>query len=370
MTTMKKNLIIPEVVGEVADSHFGERMTLLPVTRVDTTLEGVPGDTLKFPCFRYIGKADEVQENGQVVPSVLSADTVEAKVKKYAKAVVITDEARMSSVGDPIGEAARQLAVSIDHALDEALFDTLGQVDADRMVAVDSLNADSVADALTLFGEELDGDKMLITDAKGFAALRKDPMYLRASDMGQRMIFSGVVGEIWGCQIVVTSRLKPNEQTGEARAYIVKPGALRLVSKRGTLVEKQREAEYMRDTLFASRHCACYLYDQGKCVGLVRYQKVEVVEDGVSATEGGKSGTTRLDLAPERRAPVNMRWVVRMSDAQAPDAEFGKPLTGVTPWVNGQTDMATGGRAWAHLYLVGDKDLLPVKEAVVMAVSK
>lgn len=368
-TTMKKNLIIPEVMGEVADSHFGRRITLLPVTQIDDTLEGVPGDTLKFPCFRYIGKADEVAENGQVAAGLLSADTVEAKVKKYAKAVCITDEARMSGAGDPVGEAAKQLAYAIDHALDEELFSVLKGLGGARQMAAESLSSDAVADALTLFGEDMQGEKLLVTDAEGFAELRKDPAYIRASDMGQKMICDGVAGEIWGCQIVISSRVREDSETGEKRRYILKPGALRLVSKRGTAVEKHREPEYMRDTVYASRHCACYLYDQARAAALVTYTALKVIENaGIEAEEGDKAGETRLILPAALAAPLSMRWMYTMENDPAPKGVFGKDVTGAKEWRGGS--LPTGGKQWVHLYLTGKKDMKPVKEAAVPAVVK
>ncbi len=124
-TTLKQHLIIPEVIADMVESAFGAKSALLPLATLDRTLMGVPGDTLKFPAFRYIGKAEEVAENGEVSPGILSADTVPVTVKKYAKAVRVTDEARLSGFGDPLGEAARQLARAIDHAVDDALFERL-----------------------------------------------------------------------------------------------------------------------------------------------------------------------------------------------------------------------------------------------------
>ena len=46
-----------------------------------------------------------------------------------------------------------------------------------------------------------------------------------------------VVGEIWGCQIIITNKVKTNATVKEKQHFIVKPGALRLLNKRGTLVE-------------------------------------------------------------------------------------------------------------------------------------
>lgn len=266
-TTLTSNLIIPEVIADLIETKLGDRISLLPLASVDNTLAGQPGDTLKFPAFSYIGKADVVAENGQITPVALQASSVSAKVKKYAKAVQITDEARLSGFGDPVGEAATQLAHSIDHAIDDDLFAALSALPAARVkTGITALSANSVADALTLFGEDLDGPKVILVDAAGFAALRKDPGYIRSADLGQRQIYSGVVGEVWGCQIVVSNKIKP--VATKLKYFIVKPGALRLVNKTGTFLEVQREASHMRDTLYAAKHATTYLYDASKAIAM------------------------------------------------------------------------------------------------------
>lgn len=361
--TLKTNLVIPEVVADLVDTNYGAAISLLPVTVVDNTLAGQPGDTLKFPAFRYIGAAEEVGENSQITATLLSSFAVPATVKKYAKAVTITDEARLCGYGDPVGEAAAQLARAIDHAVDDALYAQLGGLSYSRLYPVAALSADAVADALTLFGEALDEPKVLLVDPAGFAALRKDEDYIRASDVGQRMIFSGIVGEIWGCQIAVSSKIKADAMTGEKRFYILKPGALRLVNKSGTLVEVQRSAEYMRDTVYASRHCAAYLYDESRAAALTVYSALETISpaaDGIH-TVPGASGKYFIAV-PEACAPAPalMKWVYKQSGSASETITFGTALTGYTDWA-ADAEITKGANTHAHLALVYAADMKPVK---------
>ena len=101
--TTTNNLIIPEVVSSLIDGSLGDGVTLLPLAEQDDTLVGQPGDTLKFPVFSYIGKAAVVAENGQIIPGQLTASMKSVTVHKYAKAISISDEARLSGYGDPVG---------------------------------------------------------------------------------------------------------------------------------------------------------------------------------------------------------------------------------------------------------------------------
>ncbi|MDO5022435.1 MAG: hypothetical protein Q4E07_03735 [Eubacteriales bacterium] len=365
MITQSKDLIIPEVVSDIIEQFLGGRISLLPVTENDNSLEGVPGDTLKFPCFRYIGKAEQVDENGKVTTGLLSADTVSAKVKKYAKAVCITDEARLSGFGDPIGEAAKQLAYSIDHAVDEELYSLLDNIPLRRKFAASSLSSDAVADALSLFGEELDGKKLLFTDAQGFAALRKDPSYIRASDLGQRIICAGVVGEIWGCQIVISNRIKENTDTHEKQHFIVKPGALRIVNKKGTTLEVDREPDYMRSTLYASKHCACYLYDSARVASVTEFRGLQDVSaKGFVSIPGENTGESYI-MIPEELIPAQgLKWHYLLSSENKLKGTYGTAITGAKPYLGEDTPIIAGANTHIHMLLL-DALNKPVKTATL-----
>ncbi|NLX83538.1 MAG: hypothetical protein GXZ04_06970 [Clostridiales bacterium] len=352
-TTTTMNVIIPEVLSDLVETKLGGRMSLLPLAVQDNTLKGQPGDTLKFPAFRYIGKAEEVAENGRVTPNLLTSFAVAAMVRKYAKAVQITDEVRLSGFGDPVGEAAAQLAHAIDHAVDDALFAEMGRLPLGRLYPVAGLSAAAVADGLTLFGEDLDGEKVILVDPEGFAALRKDPDFIRASDLGQRAIFTGVMGEIWGCQILVSSRVKADAERGEKRYYIIKPGALRLVNKTGTFIEVNREAEYMRDTIYASKHCAAYLYDDSKALALSLFLGVETLDADTAGIMSlpGSAGKTRL-IIPDNMTPATCKWVYTLDSSPNKALTFGTAVTGATAWVDAQTEIATGSNTYIHAILV------------------
>ena len=360
-TTLKSNLIIPEVIADLVETTLGDKVTLLPLTTADDSLVGQPGDTLKFPAFRYIGKATKVDENGLVQSSVLSAQMVSATVGKYAKAVQITDESRLCGFGDPVGEAALQLAHAIDHAVDDALFDVLKGAGYQRRAGITALSSEAVVDALTLFGEDQEGDKVLLTDADGFAKLRKDPNYLRANDIAQRMVFSGAVGEIWGCQIVISSKIKTDPLAKEKQYFIVKPGALRLVNKTGINIEVEREPAYMRDNVYCSRHCAAYLYDAGKLVSLCLFTGLETLDEALSGItlEAGDTGETVLIIPDTMQAPLNYKWVYVLSDIASP-AAYGTAMTGTQAYVDSATAIDALGKSFLHLCLVG-QDMKPIK---------
>ena len=364
--TLKANLVIPEVIADLVETKLGDNVTLLPLAEQANTLEGQPGDTLKFPAFEYIGAASVVDENGQVVVGNLAAGAKTATVRKYAKAISITDEARLSGFGNPMDEAAKQLARSIDQGVDDELFSVLNGVNINRKWANSTLSADNIADALVLFGEDLTGPKILLTDAAGFAQLRKDSDYIKASDMGQRMINGDVVGEIWGCQILITNKVKNNTTVKEKQHFIVKPGALRLVNKRGTLIEVQREPDYMRDNIFASKHCVAYLYDHSKVVAITEFTGLQALPaDCGIKTVAGESGKTKIVIPDVMAAPAGYKWVYKLDKTATDLGTFGTAVSGTTDWVDSNTGVTAGENTHAHVVLVNATDSKPVKTITV-----
>lgn len=366
--TLTSNLIIPEVVASLIDGNLGDGVTLLPLAEQDDTLVGQPGDTLKFPVFAYIGKAAVVAENGQIIPGQLTASMKSVTVQKYAKAIAISDEARLSGYGDPVGEGSRQLARALDHAVDDDLFQCLNDVGVARKYVSGTVTADAIADALTLFGEDPEGDKVFLTDPAGLAALRKDPDFVGRGDMGEALVMRGAKGEVWGCEIVISNKVRENASVKEKNYFIVKPGALRLVNKQGALVEVEREPEYMRDNIFASLHCVPYLYDASKVIAITQFTGLQTLTDKAGAlgfkTVAGASGKTKIVIPDEWKAPAGYNWAYKLNTAAAEEGTYNTAYTSDGDWTSAATEITATGKTYCHLLLV-DASEKPVKTLTI-----
>ena len=204
-----------------------------------------------------------VAEGNDISISQLTEQTKTVQIKKYGKGVQITDEAVLSGYGDPIGQATYQMALAIASAVDN---DLLAALDANDVVheITEEMNADDIADALTLFGEDIDGEKVLLTNAEGYATLRKANSWIPGTEVGADMIIRGTVGMIHGCQVVVTNRIK--ESSNVTNFHIVKPGALAIYMKRDTLVEVDRDIVNKTTVMTADKHFATYLLDASKAI--------------------------------------------------------------------------------------------------------
>lgn len=261
--TYLANLFNPQVVGDMLNVKLTDAIKLAPLAVIDTTLEGRPGDTVTLPYYAYIGDAQLVAEGADISISQLTEQTKSVKIKKFGKGVQLTDEAVLSGYGDPIGQATMQLALSIASAVDN---DLLAALDANTVVhkITQATTPDDIADALTLFGEDLDGEKVLLTNADGYATLRKSNKWIPNTEIGADIIIRGTVGMIHGCQVVVTNRIKA--ASTKTNYHIVKPGALALYMKRDTLVEVDRDVINKSTVMTADKHFATYLLDASKAV--------------------------------------------------------------------------------------------------------
>ena len=111
--TMMNNMINPEVMGDMINAKIEALAKITPYAKVDTTLQGVPGDTKTVPSWNYIGDAEDVAEGAEVGLSTLTASQATFTIKKAMKAVGISQEAINSGLGNPVGQAEHQLAKAI-----------------------------------------------------------------------------------------------------------------------------------------------------------------------------------------------------------------------------------------------------------------
>lgn len=270
--TLLANLVNPQVMADLIDKKLVDLMRFAPLATIDNTLEGRPGNTISLPSYSYIGDASTVSEGADIGISQLIEAAATATIHKIGNGVQITDEAVLSGYGDPLGEATKQLALSIASQVDNEFIGVLAAITSPMVhtaATPGTLDFDDVADALELFGEDIeDGSpRVLLISPKQYTNLRKTTGWLPASDISADLAIKGSVGMVQGCQVLVSNKL--TEASSHENAYIVKPGALRLFMKRGVLVESDRDIINKSTVITADSHFAPYLYDASKAVKIV-----------------------------------------------------------------------------------------------------
>ena len=265
--TKLANLINPQVMADMIAAELPKKIKMSPFATIDNTLVGVAGNTITIPKFAYIGEADDVAEGIAAGTTVLTATTSQATVKKAVKAVELTDEAMLSGYGDPVGEATRQLTLSLADKIDsDCMTAAVGASKvADKSSAVISYN--SIVDAVDLFEDEDDEAKALFIHPKQLTTLRKDANFIDKNKFGADVMMTGSIGQIAGCQVVVSKKVK-DLGSGVYANVIMKAGALALYMKRGVNAETDRDVLKSTTILKADEHYVAAVKDERKVVVL------------------------------------------------------------------------------------------------------
>lgn len=255
MTTLKTNLVIPEVMASVLEKKMIDYIKLAPLAVVRTELQGQGGDTITVPYYEYIGDATDLEENVAGETSLLSASTMTATVKKIFKAVEITDEAMMSNFGNPLTEIERQLAIALASKVEADCYTAMeaGREVGDGLTEISTAGiSEAVIDA---FGEDYEGVNLFVTP-KQYHKLRTEEGFVHIAS-GEAVI-SGHVGQVYGTNIIVSNRVDGTKN------IMLKAGGLQIALKREVQVETDRDILKKTTVISADRHYVAFIYDANK----------------------------------------------------------------------------------------------------------
>ncbi len=206
-TTKISDLIDPEVMADMISAKIPDKIVVAPFAKVDKTLSGVPGDTITIPQYSYIGDAVDVAEGVAAETVKLQTSTTTAKVKKAMKAVELTDEAVLSGYGNPVAETNNQLASAIAAKVDSDAMDALQTAQLIYDGSAAAIKYTGVVDAIDLFDEEINTDKVMFVHPKQVTQLRKDSDFISADKYTGNVVMTGEVGMIANTRIVPTRKV-------------------------------------------------------------------------------------------------------------------------------------------------------------------
>lgn len=205
--TKMENMINPEVMGDMIDAKISAMLKITPYAKVDTTLQGVPGDTKTVPSWNYIGDAVDVGEGVEVDLTAMTAATTTFTIKKAMKAVGITQEAINSGYGDPVGQAETQLAKAIAGKVDSDVFAAALSAVKTSGDGATAIKYDGVVDVVDAFGEEEITDKVLFIHPSQMTTLRKDANFISADKYNNNVMMTGEIGMICQTRIVPSKKV-------------------------------------------------------------------------------------------------------------------------------------------------------------------
>ena len=256
--TKMEHMINPEVQASMVDGELEFALKFTNLATVDNTLVGRAGNTVSLPAYKMIGEAVDVAEGEAIPVEALATENENVTVKKAGKGVRITDEAILSGYGDPLGQASKQLAKAIASKVDSDVMACLDKI-GPEMTINKTLSAEVVSEALVKFGEDIEGQKVLLISPAQLHALKQDPTWLSVQELGKEALVEGAIGQIHGCDVVISNRV--NEAN-----YIVKPGAVAIYLKRETSLETERIPSIRATELTVDKHYTVHLADVTKAI--------------------------------------------------------------------------------------------------------
>ncbi len=250
--TKVSDIIVPEVMANVISGKIEKKIAITPFAKIDDTLEGSPGNEITIPAYKYIGDAVDVAEGEAVDLSKLEATTTKATIKKAMKAVALTDEAVLSGYGNPVGEVSTQLAAAIAAKVDADGMDALLEAQLTYDGSASAISYEGIVDAIDVFEEELNTEKVIFVHPKQLTKLRKDSNFISADKYPGKVVMTGEVGMVAHARIVPTRRVQLDETGANYINPIVKlegdeqtedeSPALTIWIKRDTNVETERNS--------------------------------------------------------------------------------------------------------------------------------
>ena len=281
--TKISNLINPEVMADIISGKIANKIRVTPYAKVDTTLQGIPGDTITVPAYAYVGDAEDVAEGVECGTTVLTASTTKAKVKKAMKAIEITDESILSGYGDPVAEVNSQLYKAIASKIDnDCMAALLGASTKVYNGAAAKIGYNPIVEAIDLFEEEENSEKVMWVNPKQVTDLRKDANFLSADKYQSGVALSGEVGRIANTRIIASKKVVLDETSAFYTCPIVKLEtdtevedeipAITVYLKKDVGLETERHSLKRTTSISVDEHYAAVVSNASKVV-LAKFKK-------------------------------------------------------------------------------------------------
>lgn len=275
VVTKLQNLINPQVMADMISAKVDKKIRLTPYAKLDTTLQGRAGDTITLPKFTFIGDAQVVGEGEEIPTRALSVESAQHTIKKIGIGGIITDEAALSGYGNPVGELNNQMALSIASKCDEDAMTELLKATT-SYVSTTVISYNSVVNAIDLFEEEENSEKVMFVHPKQVTQLRLDPNFIARDKYGNQVMIDGEIGMIGNARVVASKRVQKDETTKYYLNPIVKlengaeteddSPALTVFLKRETNIEVDRQPRKRQTEITGDRMYVVALTNDTKVV--------------------------------------------------------------------------------------------------------
>lgn len=277
------DIINPQVMADMISAKIPKKIRVAPFAKIDDTLQGRPGDTITIPTYAYIGDAEDVAEGEAAGTVKLTATTTTAKVKKVMKAVSLTDESVLSGYGNPVGEANGQLALAVGSKVDNDCLDCVLKcvTKTHNLSTTAPISYEGIVDAIDLFDEEVNTEKVMFVNPKQVTQLRKDPNFISTDKYPGHTIMSGEVGKICNTRVVTSKKIVLDSGTHYVNPIIKleedgeteeEAPAVTIYLKRDVNLETERDTLKRTTIVSIDEHYVAAVSNASKIV-LVKFKK-------------------------------------------------------------------------------------------------
>lgn len=271
--TKLEQMINPQVMADMISAKVDKKIVVSKYAKLDTTLQGQAGDTITVPRYAYIGDAVDVAEGEEIPTRKLETTSKAYTIKTCGIGAVLTDKAMLCGYGNPIGQATSQMAMSISAKLDADSMVALYEAST-TYTASNVLSYAETVNAIDLFNEETNSEKVMFVHPKQVTQLRLDPDFIAKDKYGNDVMVTGEIGMIGNARIVPTKKVKveggyyfnpivklTNDAETEDDTY-----ALTVFLKRDTNVETERKSSFRKTEVTGDKMYVVALTDETKVV--------------------------------------------------------------------------------------------------------
>lgn len=276
INTTDNSFIDPQILSAMVSAKLPNNLIFAPMAVVNTDLQGRPGDTLTVPYWKYTGEAKDLKEGAAIPLQKLAQTSQQIKIKQAGTGFEITDLMMQVAYGDPRGEAANQLTLSMSDHMDNDCLTTLlnaklnvtANLDLSLINAIEAtfINNTTVGIDNSEPTAMLNGVIIMNPLDVNTLIAKATETYTRPTTLGDNVLVHGAgsLGEILGWQLVSSRKMK------QGQAIAMKPGALGIYMKRGVSVETQRDIIHKCTIVTADEYYATAINDDAK-VALIKF---------------------------------------------------------------------------------------------------
>lgn len=209
------DIINPQVMGDIIEAKVEAQCKMTPYAKLDTTLQGVAGDTVTVPSWNYIGDAEDFNPetasdtDAEMSVSKLTAGSTTFTIKCAGKSVGVLQTAINSGMGDPVGQANIQLAKSITNKIDADVVATAYTAQNTYDGSSAYIGYAGIVGAVSKFEDEEDDiEKVMFIHPNQEKTLLLDNDFRSADKFEAGVAVRGAIGKIAGCWVKKSKKVK------------------------------------------------------------------------------------------------------------------------------------------------------------------